>query len=333
MRKRTKVMGLVLIVGLISVVFQTSAQADEPNSVTVQSAYDDQSPDNLSVSLVATPATCDNKGGETGTSWTSEVTLTNLANETSLTYGVDSIALPAGQSAALTAFSTGTDNLEFQVPFVFDAEGAGTEFASINIAASSGGCDGSPDAVNCYMLNFTDQSLINDDGTYPAGTPVKLELALQYSDDKVELIEFEVSSDGGDVYDIVQSGSSNSYIFERFDKGTYMIKATLRNADGNALITTGDCDVQIIIGEGTYSGGQTDDDEDMVVVDDSDMVITVPGGGVVSSPEATQTGTTSAVELPATGKNTVALAMLSLALICLGAAFVLFGKRREVQAV
>ena len=345
-RKKILILSCVLMVIAFVIGNSYAANAESP-STTVTSSYDDTNADNLQFSYMTSAAQCDDI--TMSQNWSSTIDIANLADATNLTVSIEEgkggTIDPHG-NGSLTAHGTGSTATNVTLSYLFEADGTSTETTTFSIQAPDNGCMGKGGAseINCTLLNFTDQSVINKDGTYNTGTVVKLDTSITGANaDQAKTITYAASVDGSP-FNELQSGSNTSYDLLLNKAGTWAVSVFLADADGNPLhVDEDNCFVTLDAVKASDSGTGTTTPPTTTpptTVPPTTVDSSSNAGSGTTTPDTTTSGVlgsttsneaASASELPRTGVNTGALALMALALITLGCGFVLLAKRPAVS--
>lgn len=317
---------LFALIILTGVHLAVPANAETTNSVTKQSAYDDQSPDNLSVRLDAQPAVCDKdmKSGS-GTGWASQITFYNLAQTTSASVSfVENTGgtLGPGQATSHVVRSDGNGSLKATVGFKFDVQGAGDEAISIIIPAPKSGCGTDHPAVNCFLNNYTNPSVQNMDGSWPIGTTFSLKANVTDPESQVTHYVFSFILPGSKSND-TKSGPNPSVSWTPAKTGTWKVVAQLFDSQGNEVTPTGDCSVKLVVAQAVAAPP--------VVPPRTPNVPT--GNGVITRPVVSSIADSTTATLPVTGSSTVWLTIMSFVLIVIGWSLIKLSRWKQKPVV
>lgn len=348
--RKKKILILSLVFMVIALVFGNSyaANAESP-STTVTSSYDDANADNLQFSYMTSAAQCDDI--TMSQNWSSTIDIANLADTTNLSVSIEEgkggTIEPHG-NAALIAHGVGSTATNVTLSYLFEADGTSTETTSFTIQAPDNGCMGKGGyvpQVNCTVLNFTDQSVRDDNGDYPMGALLKLETTLTGNDaSDIKTLVYQATVNGGPTRTL-QDSSSTALDFTLDQLGRWEIVPVLKDTNGNVVPPQDpeNCIVylDVVKAEDTTPPTTTPPTTTPpTTVPPTTVDTSSNAGSGTTTPDTTTSGVlgsttsnevASASELPRTGVNTGALALMAFALISLGFGFVLLSKRPAVS--
>lgn len=342
MLHRMRMMVLAFISLTVTFVM-VAPSASAAGSETIVSKYDSQHEDSLQLLVSYTTAECDKKGGGS-TPWFSDLQVTNGSE----TIDIDVSFVPntggtlnPGTSAMYRYSSTSTNPFTASFTFQVNLDGAESETASISIPAPEPGCDSSDaQAVDCWLGNYTNPSVRNDDGSYNTGQEFNIYAHLTDQNLTVQEIVYQKSLNGGEWQTIrtVAAGGNPETLFVLNEAGTWAVRAVLKDGDGNVITPTGDCEHSY-----TIRAASTGQPAPTPVPTDPTPTATPVSNTPTATGEATPTSVTvdtnvlasantaeTTDTLPVTGKSTTILAILGIALILAGVVFVRLGKRQSV---
>lgn len=348
MLRRTKVMMFVIIALIGIVAFNTTSANAASQSQTITSAYDDQSDDSLTLQVDYTTPECDKPNGG-DVPWFTDLQVTNTSSNTDVDVSFvpnTGGTLPPGNSTMHRYSSSGTNDLQASFTFAFSVKTAQEETATITIAAPACASGAGVSGVNCTLLNFTDQSVRDDNGDYPKGTLLKLEAILSGDNSSnVKTLVYQTTIDGGPTR-ILQDSASTKMDFTLDQLGRWEIVAVLKDADGN-IVSPDDPENCIVY-------------LDVVKAEDSTPPSTTPptttppttvppattpdtssnaGSGTTNTTSSGVLGSTtssndaSADTLPVTGAHTTTMVMVSLALLMIGGLLTFLGRLRKPRPI
>lgn len=329
--------------------FGNSPASAESPSTTVTSSYDASNPDNLQFSYMVAAPQCDDI--TMNQNWSSSIQVANLSDNTPLSVSIEEgkggTVYPQGY-ATLTAHGTGSTATDVTLSYLFEADGTSEETTTFTIQAPDNGCMGKGGAseINCTLLNFTDQSVINKDGTYNTGTVVKLDTSITGANaDQAKTITYAASVDGSP-FNELQSGSNTSYDLLLNKAGTWAVSVYLADADGNPLhVDEDNCFVTLDAVKASDSGTGTTTPPTTTpptTVPPTTVDTSSNAGSGTTTPDTTASGVlgstteknaASATELPRTGAHTTTMVMVSLALLMFGGLLTFLGRIRKPRPI
>lgn len=310
----------------------SSAQAEAP-STTITSSYDASNPDNLKLSYMHGAASCDDIVNTNA--WTSEIDVANLADNTNLSVSIETgkggTIEPHGYGT-LYAHGNGFTAVTVTLSFLFEADGTSGETTTFTVPAPDNGCQGKGggSSVNCYLNNYTDPSVVDEDGSWPLGTTFNLTAHVTDTDSRVVHIVFSFLLPGSKSNDI-QSGPDASMTWAPTDAGTWKVVAQLFDANGDEVTPTGDCDIQLIMkAQASAPKPKTPTNTGTTATGSS---VPPPSEAVATTAQTSASGNgsvkASAPTLPVTGARTTLLLTTGLALIIGGGLLQFFGRQRK----
>lgn len=210
--------------------------------------------------------------------------------------------------------------------------------------------------VDCTLRNFTDPSFSNEDGTYPAGTPISLELYVP-NGGPMEFY-FVASRDDSEAYRL-NDESMTVIGWTPIDTGTYTVRGEFIDENGNVLpvedparcthtltvVTAAPAEPEPEPAVPTTTPTTEPSDDDVPLCGPAETLTLVDVGngyfdvynaegelcsqiGGVQTPATVTPVIARSTELPQTGSATTALAIAGVSLVFFGLVLKRFGKLR-----
>lgn len=101
--------------------------------------------------------------------------------------------------------------------------------------------------VECYLNNYTEPSLRNEDGSYPVNMPIHLTTHITDPGNRVAKVTVYASQ--GNKGGVADEGWNQSFTWTQPTPGDWLLAAEILDVDGNVITPSGDCDVVITLTE------------------------------------------------------------------------------------